>query len=64
VLNQASNEIREQRLSSAKARRVLGWKPVFSLDQGLARTIDWYRAFFAEDPPREGRLPFLWGGSP
>ena len=51
VLNQASNEIREQRLSSAKARRVLGWKPVFSLDQGLARTIDWYRAFFAEAAP-------------
>jgi CDP-glucose 4,6-dehydratase len=49
VLNQASNEIREQRLSSAKARSVLGWKPVFSLDQALARTIDWYRAFFAED---------------
>jgi CDP-glucose 4,6-dehydratase len=51
VLNQASNEIREQRLSSAKARRVLGWEPVFSLDQGLARTIDWYRAFFAEAAP-------------
>lgn len=49
VLNQASNEIREQRLSSAKARSVLGWKPVFSLDQALARTINWYRAFFAED---------------
>ena len=51
VLNQASNEIREQRLSSAKARSVLGWKPVFSLDQGLTRTIDWYRAFFAEATP-------------
>jgi CDP-glucose 4,6-dehydratase len=51
VLNQASNEIREQRLSSAKARSVLGWTPVFSLDQGLTRTIDWYRAFFAEATP-------------
>jgi len=44
-------EAGEQRLSSAKARRVLGWKPVFSLDQGLTRTIDWYRAFFAEAAP-------------
>jgi len=48
VLNQGSNEIREQRLSSARARSVLGWRPVFNLDQALTRTIDWYRAFFAE----------------
>jgi CDP-glucose 4,6-dehydratase len=51
VLDQASNEIRDQRLCSAKARSVLGWKPDFSVDQGLARTIDWYRALFAEVGP-------------
>jgi CDP-glucose 4,6-dehydratase len=43
--NEAVNEIREQYLSAAKAREVLGWKPLFTLDEGLRRTIDWYREF-------------------
>jgi CDP-glucose 4,6-dehydratase len=51
VLNQAQNEIRDQRLSSAKARKVLGWKPLFDLEQGLARTIAWYRSFLTEARP-------------
>jgi CDP-glucose 4,6-dehydratase len=46
IRNEAVNEIREQYLSAAKARRVLQWKPAFSLDQGLSRTIDWYRHMF------------------
>ena len=33
-----------------KARAVLGWKPLFSLVQGLERTIAWYREFFAQAP--------------
>lgn len=45
VRNEASNEIREQYLSARKAREVLGWKPLFTLDEGLSRTIDWYREF-------------------
>lgn len=45
VRNQASNEIRHQYLSAAKARELLGWRPNFTLDEGLARTVDWYRAF-------------------
>lgn len=45
VRNEAVNEIREQYLSSRKAREVLGWKPLFTLDEGLQRTIDWYRDF-------------------
>jgi CDP-glucose 4,6-dehydratase len=24
---------------------MLGWKPLFTLDEGLRRTIDWYREF-------------------
>lgn len=45
VRNEATNEIREQYLSARKAREVLGWKPAFTLDEGLQRTIDWYREF-------------------
>jgi CDP-glucose 4,6-dehydratase len=47
VRNEATNEIRVQHLSAAKAREVLGWKPLFNLDRGLALTIDWYREFFS-----------------
>lgn len=46
VRNEASNETRVQHLSAAKAREVLGWRPLFDLEQGLALTIDWYREFF------------------
>lgn len=45
VRNEAVNEIRCQYLSAAKARTTLGWKPMFSLHEGLSATIDWYRAF-------------------
>jgi CDP-glucose 4,6-dehydratase len=47
VRNEAVNEIRRQYLSARRAREVLGWRPLFSLDEGLARTIEWYREFFA-----------------
>jgi CDP-glucose 4,6-dehydratase len=43
VQNQATNEIRRQYLSAEKARRLLAWSPIFELDQGLERTIAWYR---------------------
>lgn len=45
VRNEAVNEIREQYLSATKAREVLGWKPLFTFDEGLRRTVEWYRAF-------------------
>jgi CDP-glucose 4,6-dehydratase len=45
VLNEASGEILHQYLSSEKARRLLNWEPVASLDQGLQTTIAWYRDF-------------------
>jgi CDP-glucose 4,6-dehydratase len=45
VRNEAVNEIKHQYLSAAKARAQLGWKPQFSLDEGLRRTIGWYREF-------------------
>jgi CDP-glucose 4,6-dehydratase len=48
ILGQASHEIPQQHLSAAKARQELGWKPEFSLDEGLDRTIAWYRTFLEE----------------
>jgi len=48
IRNEASNEIRHQYLSAARARRDLQWQPLFTLDQGLAKTIAWYRDFLAQ----------------
>jgi CDP-glucose 4,6-dehydratase len=45
VMNEASHEIRHQYLSAAKARERLGWSPIYTLEQGLAETIEWYRRF-------------------
>jgi CDP-glucose 4,6-dehydratase len=45
VRNEAVNEIRRQYLSAEKARNVLGWAPLFSLDEGLRATIAWYQEF-------------------
>jgi CDP-glucose 4,6-dehydratase len=45
VLDQASNEIRHQFLSAERARSVLNWRPQFTLESGLDRTIAWYREF-------------------
>jgi CDP-glucose 4,6-dehydratase len=50
ILDEATHEIREQCLSAARARDELGWRPLFSLDEGLRRTIDWYRDFFRASP--------------
>lgn len=49
VRNEASNEIRHQYLSAAKARQYLQWSPLFDLDSGLTRTIQWYRDFLSHD---------------
>lgn len=45
VRSEASHEIQHQWLSAAKARRDLHWAPLFTLDEGLDRTIAWYREF-------------------
>jgi CDP-glucose 4,6-dehydratase len=50
VRAEASHEIKHQYLSAAKARRVLGWRPRYTLETALRETIDWYRAFFAPRP--------------
>jgi CDP-glucose 4,6-dehydratase len=42
VLNEATHEIRDQYLDARRIRK-LGWSPRVALDEGLARTIAWYR---------------------
>lgn len=34
---------RSLQVDSSRIREVLGWTPPFSLDQGLEKTVDWYR---------------------
>lgn len=50
VEDRVKKEIRSQYLSAEKAREILGWRPLYTLDEGLRATIDWYRAFFAGQP--------------
>lgn len=46
ILNQAKYEIKHQYLSSLKARKFLGWKPAYTLEKGLKKTILWYKNSF------------------
>ena len=43
IRGEASHEIPAQFLDASKARSTLGWEPLFTLDDGLERTIAWYR---------------------
>jgi CDP-glucose 4,6-dehydratase len=49
VLGEAPHEIRHQYLSAAKARRLLSWRPLYSLEQGLQQTIQWYKNFLEQE---------------
>lgn len=49
MLGIAKNEIIHQYLSAGKARKMLGWAPKYTLDEGLNRTIEWYMRFFMEE---------------
>jgi CDP-glucose 4,6-dehydratase len=44
IRGDATNEIQSQFLDATKARTKLGWRPTFTLDAGLRRTIGWYRS--------------------
>jgi UDP-glucose 4-epimerase len=39
---QRPGDIRSSCLDIGKAARVLGWKPVFTLEEGLAKTVAWF----------------------
>ena len=45
IRNEATNEIPHQYLRAKRAREQLGWHPLFTLENGLRRTIEWYEHF-------------------
>ncbi len=47
IENIATGEIHSQYLDSTKARQNLDWLPAYSLEAGLAETIQWYDKFFS-----------------
>lgn len=55
ILDEAKGEMGHQYLCSGKARRILGWEPRWSLEEGLEETIDWYRRYFGT--PRAAGAP-------
>lgn len=55
ILSTATNEIPQQFLSAEKARRELGWRPRYAVEQGLRETIAWYEAWFKDMENRGGK---------
>lgn len=49
IHSEATNEILRQYLSASKARLMLNWQPSFTLNEGLRRTISWYKEFFTRE---------------
>ena len=52
VRNTAQGEIHSQFLDATKAKRVLGWKPRYTMDEALAETIAWYKEYVRRDDQR------------
>lgn len=50
VLNEPCAEIPNQYLDCSKARRVLGWKSRYTLEEGLGQTVEWYRRWLSGHP--------------
>jgi len=50
ILATATHEIKDQYLDARKAKEILGWSASVDLQEGLNRTIAWYRIFFNEHP--------------
>lgn len=45
ILNEVKNEILDEYLSPEKAKRVIGWRPQYTLAGGLRESMDWYKAY-------------------
>ncbi len=48
VLSEARHEIPNQYLAATKLRDRLGWSPSVGLEEGLTRTVRWYRTHLGE----------------
>lgn len=57
VLGEASHEIRLQHLCALKAREQLAWQPLFTLEDGLHRTVSWYRDYLSTSTPAPASKP-------
>ncbi len=57
VLGEANHEIKHQYLDAGKAARMLGWRPSFTLEEGLVRTIDWYTKHVDSQTTSGSNLP-------
>jgi CDP-glucose 4,6-dehydratase len=49
IRNEVTNEIHHQYLSARNAREILHWQPLFTLEEGLQKTIHWYEDFFEHE---------------
>jgi CDP-glucose 4,6-dehydratase len=52
VLGRAEHEIHDQYLSADKARTQLDWVTAVTIEDGLARTVEWYRQLFSDPTAR------------
>jgi len=46
ILDNAKAEIKDQFLSSERARKILNWEPKYDLNLGLKETYEWYKGYF------------------
>jgi len=49
IMGQAKNEIDRQYLSSEKAKKILGWAPKYTLEEGLKESIEWHKNFLKKN---------------
>ena len=52
ILNEVTNEIKDQYLSAQKARKLLGWRPLYTLEEGINETVEWYKSFLVANVSR------------
>lgn len=60
ILKKDKRKAKEVTLSSAKARKVLNWRPRSKIEEGLRRTIFWYAS--ASGSPRKARRQQILAG--
>ncbi len=54
ILNEAGGEIKNQYLSSEKAKKLLGWEAKYPIEKGLKETIPWYVSFIKKNVMQKG----------